>query len=101
MAKYVLSQEFKQLNIGLALDEGLATPDDVIPVYYGERNVFWVKFHCHGNPGHGSRFIKDTAAEKVQYLTNKLLGYRLDINHSWPVKIIIFRGVYQEWHSAV
>ena len=41
MAKYVLSQEFKQLNIGLALDEGLATPDDVIPVYYGERNVFW------------------------------------------------------------
>jgi len=76
MAKYVLSQEFKQLNIGLALDEGLATPDDVIPVYYGERNVFWVKFHCHGNPGHGSRFIKDTAAEKVQYLTNKLLGYR-------------------------
>jgi len=76
MAKYVLSQEFKKLNIGLALDEGLATPDDVIPVYYGERNVFWVKFHCHGNPGHGSRFIKDTAAEKVSYLTTKLLGYR-------------------------
>jgi len=76
MAKYVLSQEFKKLNIGLALDEGLATPDDVIPVYYGERNVFWVKFHCHGNPGHGSRFIENTAAEKVQYLTNKLLGYR-------------------------
>ena len=34
-------------------------------------NIFYV-----GNPGHGSRFIKDTAAEKVQYLTNKLLGYR-------------------------
>jgi len=76
MAKYVLSEEFRKLNIGLALDEGLATPDDVIPVYYGERNAFWVRFHCHGNPGHGSRFIKDTAAEKVQYLTNKLLGYR-------------------------
>lgn len=76
MAKYVLSEEFKKLNIGLALDEGLASPDEVIPVYYGERNVFWVKFHCHGNPGHGSRFIKDTAAQKVQYLTNKLLGYR-------------------------
>ena len=29
-----------------------------------------------GNPGHGSRFIENTAAEKVQFLTNKLLGYR-------------------------
>ena len=29
-----------------------------------------------GNPGHGSRFIENTAAEKVQYLINKLLGYR-------------------------
>ena len=76
MGKYVLSEEFKKLNIGVALDEGLATPTDIIPVYYGERNVFWVKFHCTGNPGHGSRFIKDTAAEKVQYLINKLLSYR-------------------------
>ena len=29
-----------------------------------------------GNPGHGSRFIENTAAEKVQFLINKLLGYR-------------------------
>ena len=29
-----------------------------------------------GKPGHGSRFIENTAAEKVQYLINKLLGYR-------------------------
>lgn len=76
MAKYVLSQEFKSLNIGLAIDEGLASPDETMPVFYGERNVFWVNFHCSGNPGHGSQFIKNTAAEKVQYLINKLLGFR-------------------------
>ena len=29
-----------------------------------------------GNPGHGSRFIENTAAEKSQYLMNKILGYR-------------------------
>lgn len=29
-----------------------------------------------GNPGHGSRFIENTAAAKVQYLMNKLLGFR-------------------------
>jgi len=64
------------LNIGFALDEGLASADNKIPLFYGERNVFWVKFKCTGNPGHGSRFIENTAAEKVQFLTNKLLGYR-------------------------
>ena len=29
-----------------------------------------------GNPGHGSQFIKNTAAEKVQFIINKLLGFR-------------------------
>ena len=54
MMKFVLSQEFKKLNIGLALDEGLASPDETIPVFYGERNVFWVKFHCTGEANHMS-----------------------------------------------
>ena len=76
MAQFVLHEKFKELNIGLALDEGLASPDNTIPVYYGERNVFWVKFHCMGNPGHGSRFIEGTAASKVQFMMNKLLSYR-------------------------
>ena len=76
MAKFVTSQELKMLNIGFALDEGLASPDEEIPLYYGERNVFWVKFHIPGNPGHGSRFIEGTAAEKAQKVINKLLGYR-------------------------
>ena len=48
MAKYVLSKEFKDLNIGFALDEGLASADNKIPLFYGERNVFWVKFKCTG-----------------------------------------------------
>ena len=76
MAKYVVSKEFEKLKIGFALDEGLASEDDTIPLFYGERNVYWVKFKCPGNPGHGSRFIENTAAEKVQYLMNKLLNFR-------------------------
>ena len=48
MEKYVVSKEFKDLNIGFALDEGLASEDNAIPVFYGERNVFWVQFKCHG-----------------------------------------------------
>lgn len=76
MAKFVLDKKFKELNIEFALDEGLASPDEVVPVFYGERNVFWIKFHCKGNPGHGSRFIENTAGAKVQYLINKLLAFR-------------------------
>ena len=76
MAKYVLSKEFKDLNVGFALDEGLASEDNDIPLFYGERNSYTVKFKCTGNPGHGSRFIENTAAEKAQYLINKLLNFR-------------------------
>lgn len=76
MEKYVVSKEFKELNIGFALDEGLASEENAIPLFYGERNVFWVQFKCHGNPGHGSRFIENTAGGKAHHLMNKLLGFR-------------------------
>ena len=58
MQKYVVSKEFKDLNIGFALDEGLASEDNKIPLFYGERNVYWVKFKCTGknSPNH-SHFI--------------------------------------------
>jgi len=76
MMPFVKTKEFKDLNIGFALDEGIAVPDDVIPVYYGERNVFWVEITCHGNPGHGSRFVENNAAIKAQYMTNKFMELR-------------------------
>ena len=76
MQKFVQTPEFKSLNIGFSLDEGLAGPDDEFPMYYGERNVFWVRITCPGNPGHGSRFLENTAGEKAQYVINKLFAFR-------------------------
>lgn len=35
------SAEFRALNIGVALDEGLARNEDKMTVFYGERHVFW------------------------------------------------------------
>ena len=32
--------------------------------------------HCPGDPGHGSRFVENTAAEKARYIINKMLDYR-------------------------
>jgi aminoacylase len=37
MEKWVKTDNFKNLNIGFAMDEGLANPSDVCIVYYGER----------------------------------------------------------------
>uniref|UniRef100_A0A672YE07 Peptidase M20 dimerisation domain-containing protein n=1 Tax=Sphaeramia orbicularis TaxID=375764 RepID=A0A672YE07_9TELE len=46
METFVNHPEFKNLNIGFALDEGIT-------------------IHCPGSPGHGSRFVENTAAEKL------------------------------------
>ena len=43
MVLFVKTSLFKSLNVGFSLDEGLAGPEDEIPLYYGERNVFWIK----------------------------------------------------------
>ncbi|KAI0242757.1 Aminoacylase-1 [Lamellibrachia satsuma] len=68
--------EFKNLNVAFALDEGLASPTDAFTVFYGERSAWWVQISCPGKPGHGSRFIEDSAAEKLRRIINTLLQFR-------------------------
>jgi aminoacylase len=36
----------------------------------------WLEFILKGNTGHGSRLIKNTASEKVQFIINEMLSYR-------------------------
>ncbi|CAF1037061.1 unnamed protein product [Adineta ricciae] len=78
MKTFVTLSEFKELNIGFALDEGLASEDDVYQVYHGDRAVNWIQFVVKGNTGHGSRLIENTAAEKAQFILNEMLKYRAD-----------------------
>ena len=37
MCKWLETEHFKSLNMGFALDEGLANPTDAFTVFYGER----------------------------------------------------------------
>ena len=46
MRAYLQSEHFKTLNLGFALDEGLANPTDAFTVFYGERAP-WCKLKCH------------------------------------------------------
>jgi hypothetical protein len=40
MKKFVLTQKFRDLNVGFAFDEGLAHPENIIQVIYGERSIW-------------------------------------------------------------
>uniref|UniRef100_A0A8C3WNR8 N-acyl-aliphatic-L-amino acid amidohydrolase n=1 Tax=Catagonus wagneri TaxID=51154 RepID=A0A8C3WNR8_9CETA len=67
MELFVKRPEFQALRAGFALDEGLANPTDAFTVFYSERSPWWVRVTSTGKPGHGSRFIEDTAAEKLAF----------------------------------
>lgn len=43
MKDFVHTQEFKNLNVGLAIDEGMASPSEDFLLYYGERSI-WRKY---------------------------------------------------------
>ena len=38
MFAFVKRDEFKELNVGFCLDEGLANPEDAFTVFYAERS---------------------------------------------------------------
>ena len=76
MLKFTKHPLFAELNVGFALDEGLANPGDSYKLFYGERAPLWIKIRAEGNVGHGSQFIKNTAASKLQRMINKLLEFR-------------------------
>lgn len=76
MSMLLRHQLIKEMNPGLVLDEGLASPGDKYSVFYGERKVWWLKVRSTGAAGHGSRFIQGTAVEKLMRVANKILAFR-------------------------
>lgn len=43
MRPFVPTEDFRALNVGFAMDEGLASPDEQLSLFYAERAV-WRKF---------------------------------------------------------
>lgn len=43
MEKFVPSKDFVDLNVGFALDEGIASPNETFDVFYAERST-WRKY---------------------------------------------------------
>lgn len=76
MMKFVKTPEFRSLNIGFSLDEGIASPTDVFSVFYAERSVWRLHFKCSGTTGHGSLLHKQTAGEKVRFIIDRMMDLR-------------------------
>ncbi|XP_058978384.1 aminoacylase-1 isoform X1 [Musca domestica] len=76
MEAFVKSDDFKKLNVGFSLDEGVAATDDSYLVYYAERTIWQIHFQISGQAGHGSLLLKNTVGEKLHYILNKMMAFR-------------------------
>lgn len=78
MEGFVKTEAFEMMNVGFMLDEGsvLPTDDESLNVYYGERTMFQTEFIFHGQSGHGSRLLSNTAAVKLSYVLAKMMELR-------------------------
>ena len=75
-SRFVNSDIFRGLNVGIALDEGLANPENAYSIFWGERASNWVILKASGRTGHGSRFVKDTAIEKITRILSRIYSHR-------------------------
>lgn len=63
--KFVNSDVFENMKVGIILDEGLASPDDNYRLFYGERCVWWLVIKSKGQPGHGAKLYDNSAMENL------------------------------------
>lgn len=77
MKAFTSTDAFRKMNVGFALDEGLASPTDVVPVYFGERALWWIRVRSTGTTGHASGFLEDGGAvQKLSRCINKAFAFR-------------------------
>ncbi|XP_031350143.1 aminoacylase-1-like [Photinus pyralis] len=76
MREFVKTESFRKLNVGFALDEGLASVDDTYKVYYGERTCWRFHIHCVGTAGHASLLTENNAGDKIRHLLDRFYDFR-------------------------
>ncbi|XP_043466051.1 aminoacylase-1-like isoform X1 [Leptopilina heterotoma] len=76
MGVFVKSQEFKNLNVGFALDEGGISENNKIIVTYAEKSPYQLWINCPGDTGHGSTLFNNTAGDKLRSIIDRFMDYR-------------------------
>ncbi|KAJ4847312.1 hypothetical protein Tsubulata_047795, partial [Turnera subulata] len=75
-ALFVNSTLFSNMNVGIALDEGMANPGETYRPFYGERSPWWLVINATGEPGHGSGLYDNSAAENLQKSLEAMRRFR-------------------------
>eukprot|EP00850_Spirogloea_muscicola_P019271 SM000187S03888 [mRNA] locus=s187:207367:215474:+ [translate_table: standard] len=76
MGKLVESARFRDLKVGVLLDEGLASPTDSYRVFYGERSPWWLVIKAAGQPAHGSKAFDGSSMENLLKSVEVVMRYR-------------------------
>jgi aminoacylase len=76
MKRFVTSDMFRKLNLGVVMDEGLAFLEDKYVVFTGERTCMWVRMDASGPVGHASKLIPQTAIDRLSRAIQKLSSLR-------------------------
>lgn len=76
MKDFVPTKNFEDLNVGFALDEGVASPEEFFYMFYGERAIWHIEIECQGTPGHGSILHDSTAGEKIKVIIDRFMDFR-------------------------
>lgn len=76
MAKFVESEEFKELNIGFVMDEGQASISDEFRVFYADRTPWHMVIKAEGLPGHGSRMYDNSAIDNMMKSVEVISKFR-------------------------
>ncbi|KAI5635550.1 peptidase family m20/M25/M40 domain-containing protein [Phthorimaea operculella] len=80
MIKFLESDAFKALNVGLELDEGGAFKPDspLIPLLYQDKVPWQIQIDCYGTAVHGSSFppANQTAVGRCLKVVDRLMKFR-------------------------
>ncbi|KAK9052932.1 hypothetical protein SSX86_029562 [Deinandra increscens subsp. villosa] len=57
------SKVFDEINVGIVLDEGLASPDESYRLFYAERCPMWLVIKAAGAPRRGAKLYDNTVME--------------------------------------
>lgn len=83
-AQLAKSEVFKGLNVGLILDEGQASEDEELRVFYADRSPWSFVVKAFGAPGHGSRMVDGMAMENLMGCLERVMKFRE--SQFWRVK---------------
>ncbi|OWR41075.1 aminoacylase-1 [Danaus plexippus plexippus] len=99
---FILTDVFKSLNIGFALDEGFTSEDDVMLASYQDKRPVQVRFNIIGQGGHGSSLVNGSAIEKGGIAPNvipKNISVVMDIRLATSVNAADVQAMLDSWLS--